>query len=119
MAIAVVVIKIVIVITFREAVVGTVVVLGEFTAIPAPEVSSSIVSEIAAMHVRSIVHAMHVRPISAHSVRPISAHGMRPVSAHCVGAHTSPTAPAAAHTTKMGAAAPTTSAASAAPSVSH
>jgi hypothetical protein len=116
MAIAVVVIKIVIVIAFSEAVVGTVVVLGEFTVIPAPEVSSSIVSEIAAMHVRSIVHAMHVRPISAHSVRPISAHGMRPVSAHCVGAHTSP-APAAAHTTKMSAAAPTSAAAS--PSVSH
>ena len=72
---AVVVIKIVI--AFGEALVGTAVVLGGFTVIPAPEVSSAILGEITAIHVRPIARAVHVRPVSAHSVRSISAHTVR------------------------------------------
>ena len=72
---AVVVIKIVI--AFGEALVGTAVVLGGFTVIPSPEVSSAILGEITAIHVRPIARAVHVRPVSAHSVRSISAHTVR------------------------------------------
>jgi hypothetical protein len=64
-------------ITLGEALVGTAVVLGEFTVVTRPEVSSSILGEITAMHVWPIAHAVHLRPISAHRVRPVSAHTVR------------------------------------------